>query len=240
MKKAMKAGNELMERQRLQLTQLISLLQKIEAQVKSSQQSIFEDLANHQAFIKELFIKASTVVSSVHQSGGSNDLSQVMLKILKSTFAQVGAALGSVEVGVEDLITGLADKMCNPMVQYVHGLKLEMQKGTHSCLLEVVKEMHETMQVRRLELEEARNHTRLAEQGRIEALSRLTQSEETAKKLTMSLRLLTDDTTGREEEVNDFHRIIHLFLLINLVGNNSCKKFKVNHPPHTPLKKTSN
>lgn len=193
-----------MKRQKLQLNQLISLLKKIEAQVNSSQKSIFQDLANQQAFIRKLFVKASSYVSSVNQSNRSNELSPTMLKILKVTFDQVGAALGSVEVGIGDLIAELAEKMCNPMVQFANGLKVEMETGTCSCLLEIVKEMHATMQIGRLELEEARNQTRLAEQNRIEALSRLAKSEETAKLLTTSLRLLTEDTTGLEEETKVF------------------------------------
>ncbi|KAH6795540.1 hypothetical protein C2S51_036526 [Perilla frutescens var. frutescens] len=200
MKKAIKAGNELMERQKLQLVQLITLLKNIEAQVNSSQKSIFQDLANHQACIRKLFLKASSYVSSVHQSGRSNDLSRTMLLILKATFDQVGAAFGSVEVGIDDLIKELSDKMCNPMVQYANGLKVEIQRGTSSCLLEVVKEMHEAMQARRYELDEARNQTWLAEQSRIEAVSRLMKSEETAKKLTISLGLLIEDTIGLYEK----------------------------------------
>ncbi|KAL1562860.1 hypothetical protein AAHA92_05390 [Salvia divinorum] len=199
MEKAMKAGNELIERQKLQLIHIKVILQNIEAQVNSSRESIVQDLAKCQAFISRLFRKASSVVSSAHQSGRSNDLPQVTQKVLQYTFDRVGAALGSVEVGVEDMITGLADKMCNPMFQYVCGLKAEMKRGACSCLLETVKEMHEVMQVRRLELEEAKSQTRYAEQSRIEALSRLTQSEETAKKLMMSLRLLSDDRTGLEQ-----------------------------------------
>ncbi|XP_042062492.1 uncharacterized protein LOC121806501 isoform X1 [Salvia splendens] len=200
MEKAMKAGNELMERQKLQIIHIIGILQNIEDQVNSSKKSIVQDLAECQSFISKLFRKASSVVSSAHQSGRSNDLAQVTQKVLKYTFNQVGLALGSVEVGVEDIITGLADQMCNPMCQYVHGLKAEMKTGACSYLLETVKEMHEVMQVRRLELEEAKSQTRYAEQSRIEALSMLTQSEETAKELMMSLRLLSDDRTGLEQE----------------------------------------
>ncbi|XP_042058751.1 uncharacterized protein LOC121803114 [Salvia splendens] len=200
MEKAMKAGNELMERQKLQIIHIISILHNIEDQVNSSRKSIVQDLAECQSFISKLFRKASLVVSSAHQSGRSNDLAQVTQKVLKYTFNQVGVALGSVEVGVEGMITGLADKMCNPMCQYVRGLKAEMKTGACSCLLETVKEMHEVMQVRRLELEEAKSQTRYAEQSRIEALSMLTQSEETSKKLMMSLRLLSDDRTELEQE----------------------------------------
>ncbi|KAI3465145.1 hypothetical protein Pfo_021808 [Paulownia fortunei] len=201
MSRAMTAGNELMERQKLQLVQLISLLKKIEAQVNSSQKSIFQNLADHQAVIKKFFIKAFANVSAIHQSGQSNDLSHMMLKILKATFDQVGVALGSVEVGIDDLICELAEKMCNPMVEYVNGLKVEMKKGTCSRLLEVVKEMDGAMKVRKFELEEARKQARLAEQSRIEALSKLKKSEETARKMTISLGLLIEDTKESEEKL---------------------------------------
>lgn len=199
MNKAMQAANELIERQKLQLVQLITLLRKIEAQVNSSQNSIIQNLADHQAFMKKFFLKAFSYVSSVHHSGQSNDLSRGMLKILKATCDHVGAALGSVEAGIDDLISELADKMCNPMVEYVNGLKIEMKNGTCSSLLEVVKEMHEAMHIRAVELEEARHQARLAQESRVEVLSRLMKSEETARKLTISLGFLTEDNTGPEE-----------------------------------------
>ncbi|KAK6127832.1 hypothetical protein DH2020_038434 [Rehmannia glutinosa] len=202
MNRAMTAGNELMERQKLQLMQLISLLKKIEAQVNSSQKSIFQNLSEHQAVIKKFFLKAFTYVSAIHQSDKSNDdLTYMMLKILKATFEQVGVALGSVEVGIDDLIRELAEKMCNPMVEYVNGLKVEVKTGTCSHLLEVVKEMDGAMKVRKFELDEARKQARLAEQSRIEALSKLKKSEETARKMTVSLGLLIEDTKESEENL---------------------------------------
>ncbi|KAK6153863.1 hypothetical protein DH2020_013502 [Rehmannia glutinosa] len=202
MNRAMTAGNELMERQKLQLMQLISLLKKIEAQVNSSQKSIFQNLSEHQAVIKKFFLKAFTYVSAIHQSDKSNDdLTYMMLKILKATFEQVGVALGSVEVGIDDLIRELAEKMCNPMVEYVNGLKVEVKTGTCSRLLEVVKEMDGAMKVRKFELDEARKQARIAEQSRIEALSKLKKSEETAKKMTVSLGLLIEDTKESEENL---------------------------------------
>ncbi|KAG8388165.1 hypothetical protein BUALT_Bualt02G0097500 [Buddleja alternifolia] len=202
MNRAMTVGNELMERQKLQLIQLINLLKKIEAQVNSSQNSIFQSLADHQASIKKFFLKAATYVSAIHQSNQNNELSHMMLKLLKATFDEVGVALNSVEVGIDDLISELAAKMCNPMVQYVNGLKVEMKTGTCSRLLEVVKEMDGAMKVRKFELEEERKRATLAEQSRIEALSKLKASEETARKMTKSLGLLIEDTPTTEPEEN--------------------------------------
>ncbi|KAL9170004.1 hypothetical protein ABFS82_04G116300 [Erythranthe guttata] len=203
MNRATKAGDELMERQKLQLMQLISLLKKIEALVNSSQKNIFQNLSDHRVFMKKFFLKAFTYISAIHQSGQSKDLCQMMLKILKATFDQVGVALGSVEVGVDDLICELAEKMCNPMVEYVNGLKVEMKTGTCSSLLEVVKEMNGAMKVRDFELEEARKQARLAEQSRIDALSKLKKSEEAAQKLTLSLGLLIGDAPESEENLTE-------------------------------------
>ncbi|KAL6552354.1 hypothetical protein OROHE_007718 [Orobanche hederae] len=202
MSRAATAGSELMETQKLQLMQLISLLKKIEAQVNSSQKSIFQNLADHQAIIKKFFLKALTYVSAMHQSGHNSDLSRIMLKILKATFDQVGVALGSVEVGIDDLICELAEKMCNPMVEYVNGLKVEIKAGTCSRLLEVIKEMDGAMKIRKFELDEARKQARLAEQSRIEALSKLMKSEETAMKMSVSLGLLTETNEPEENSTS--------------------------------------
>ncbi|XP_051152589.1 uncharacterized protein LOC127266391 isoform X2 [Andrographis paniculata] len=199
MTKAMAAGNELMERQKLRLTQLISLLKKIESQVNSSQNSIFQNLANHQAFMKKFFMKTFSYVSAVHQSGQSNDLSNMMLKILKATSDQVGIAIRSVEVGVDNLVCELAEKMCNPMAEYVNGLKIEVKTGISLRLLEIAKEMDEAIKIGQLELEVARNQARLAEQSRLEALIKLQKAEETAKKLTISLGLLIEDAPESQE-----------------------------------------
>lgn len=201
MNRAIIAGNELMERQKLQLLQLINLLKNIEALVNSNQKNIFQDLANHQTFIKKFFSKAFTYISAIHQSGQSTDLCQVMLKILKATYDQVGVAFGSVEVGIDDLISELAEKMCDPMAEYVNGLKVEMRRGTCSQLLEVVKEMDGAMKVRNFELEEARKQARLAEQSRIEALSKLKKAEELARKVKLSPGFLIEYATESEEKL---------------------------------------
>ncbi|KAL3835418.1 hypothetical protein ACJIZ3_010154 [Penstemon smallii] len=197
--RALTAGNELIERQKLQLMQLIKLLRNIEAQVNSSQNNIFERLANHQNYIRKFFLKAFTYVSEIHQSSPRNDISLMMLKLLKATFDQVGDALGSVEVGVDDLTRELADKMCNPMVEYVNSLKTEMKAGTCSRLLEVVKEMDGAIKVRKFELEETRRKAMLAEQSKMESLSKLREAEETTRKLTISLGVLTGDSIESEE-----------------------------------------
>ncbi|CAA0811263.1 Unknown protein [Striga hermonthica] len=186
MVRATTAGNEFMERQKLQLMQLISLLKKIEAQVNLSQRSISQNLSDHQADMEKFFLKAFAYISSTHQSGPSNELFHVMLKILRATFNQVVAALESVEVGIDDLIRELAQKMCGPMVEYANGLKVEIRAGTCSRLLEVIKEMDGAMKVRELELEEARKRARSAEEGRIKAMNMLMKLGKAGGKMTMS------------------------------------------------------
>lgn len=190
MNRAMIASNELKDRQMQQLIRLIDLLRKIEAQVNSSHKSIFQSLADHQASIQNFFLKALTYASSIHQSNQKNDLSLVMLKLFKAASDLIVGALGSVELQVEDLIHELATHMCNPMVEYVNVLKVEMKSGTCSHLLEVVKEMDSVMIAKKFELEEARKKARLAELSRVEALSKLREMEETTQKMTLYPGLL--------------------------------------------------
>ncbi|CAI9773688.1 unnamed protein product [Fraxinus pennsylvanica] len=181
--RATTAGKELREKQKLQLMQLIHLLKQIEIQVNSSKNDILETLYVHQVSLKRFFHKAFTHVSAIHQSSRDNGMSLMMLTLLKASFDHVGAAVSSVEVGVDNLIRDLAEKMCNPMVEYVHALKGEFTTGTCTRLLTVVEEMDGAMRVRRLELQEARNRAVLAEKSRLELLRKLKESEEMVKKL---------------------------------------------------------
>ncbi|KAL2539396.1 hypothetical protein Adt_00374 [Abeliophyllum distichum] len=181
--RATTAGKELREKQKLQLMQLVHLLKQIEIQVNSSENDILQTLYDHQASIKRFFLKAFTHVSAIHQSRRDNGMSIMMLKLLKYSFDHVEAALGSVEVGVGNLTRELAEKMCNPMVEYVHALKGELTTGTCTRLLTVVEEMDGAMRVRRLELQEARNRATLAEKSRLELLRKLKESEEMVRKL---------------------------------------------------------
>lgn len=176
MNKALKANNELMEKQKLKVVQLITILKNIKSQVNSSRTSMFEIICARKEFIQKLFTKASSLVS------GSGDRYMV-LKVLQVTFHHLRATFESVEAGLEEMINELAKKMCNPMVDYVHSLRAEMQTGKCLSLLEFVEEMHEEMKAKELELVKARNHARLSEQRMTEALSRLQKSEETVRKL---------------------------------------------------------
>lgn len=201
MTRAMAASKDLMERQKQRFIELITLLKKIENQVNSSQNIIYQNLADHRAFMKKFFIKAFTCISEIQHSGHSEDLPNVMRKILKATYDQVGAALRSVEVGIDDMMHELAEKMCSPMVEYANGIKNDMKTGICSHLLEIVKEMDSTMKLEKFQLEEARKQATLAEQSRSEALIKLQKSEEIAGMLTKSLQYLTEDNSVSNENL---------------------------------------
>ncbi|KAK9278659.1 hypothetical protein L1049_028232 [Liquidambar formosana] len=131
----------------------------------------------------------------------------ITLKLLRVTFDHVSAALGSVEVGVEDLMHELAEQMCDPMVEYVKCLKTEMTTGTCSSLLATVEEMAGVMRDVRLELEDARKKVRIAENRKIEALSRLAESEERVRRMKENLGFLLEAKNGFME-----HTVPHKFL----------------------------
>lgn len=215
--RATSAGKELREKQKLQLLQLIHLLKQIEIQVNSSKSDILETLYGHQVSIRRFFHKAFAHVSAIHQSSRDNGMSLMMLKLLKASFDHVGAAISSVEVGVDSLIRDLAEKMCNPMVEYVHALKGEFTTGTCNRLLTVVEEIEEAMRVRRLELQEARNRAVLAEKSRLELLRKLKESEEMVKKLTTHDRYLLEDNRKTKENLMQQKVLLHIIICFYLV-----------------------
>lgn len=181
--KATMAGKELIQKQRLQLAELIHLLRQIEGQVNSSQNNLSQTISDHQVSIHKFFQRTITYVSAIHQSSQSNGAFLITLKLLKATYDHMRAVLGSVEDGVDDLMNDLAERMCNPMVQYVKGLKAEMTTGSCPRLLAMVEEMGGAMRDGRLELEEARKKVRVEEARKIEALSKLKESEENVRKM---------------------------------------------------------
>ncbi|KAG5537308.1 hypothetical protein RHGRI_024678 [Rhododendron griersonianum] len=181
--KATMASKELLQKQRLQLTQLVHLLRKIESQVNSSQDDILQNLADHQASIHKFFQRGIAYITAVHQTGQSNGTFLAALKLFKATFDHMDAALGSVEKGVEDMMYQLAEQMCNPMVEYVKGLKAEMASGTCPRLLAIVEDMGGAMRNGKMELEEARKKVQVAEERNLEALCRLKESEERTRRM---------------------------------------------------------
>ncbi|XP_059638823.1 uncharacterized protein LOC132281105 [Cornus florida] len=181
--KATLAAKELIQKQRLQLTQLVQLLRKIETQVNSSQNDILQTLDDHRASIHKFFQKATAYASAIHQSSQNRGTLLITSKLLKAIFDHVAAALSSVECGVEDLMHELAEQMCSPMVEYAKVLKTEMTSGACPRLLTIVEGMGEAMMDRRLELEKARKSARIAEERKIEALTMLKESEERVRKM---------------------------------------------------------
>lgn len=185
-----------MQRQRLQLTQLVHLLRKIEIEVNSSQSNIFETISEHKVSMHKFFQKAVRYLSAVYQSGQSHDAFLVTLKILKATFGHVNDVLGSVEGSVDDLMHELAELMCYPMVEYVKALKAEITIGTCPRLLAIVEEMGGVIKDGRLELEEARMKVRGAEARKVEALSKLKESEERIRKMKTQLGFFLEAQKG--------------------------------------------
>ncbi|XP_052174772.1 uncharacterized protein LOC127789809 isoform X2 [Diospyros lotus] len=180
--KATMLGRELIQKQRLQLIQLVQLLKQIETQVNSSHSDILQALTDHRISIHKFFQKAMASVVCIHQAGQNND-TDVTLKLLRATFEHVDVALGSVEGGIEDLMQELAKEMCSPMVEYVRGLKAEMTTGTCLHLLSVVEEMGRELRDGKLELEQAQRNMRAAEERNIETLSNLKKSEDSIRKM---------------------------------------------------------
>ncbi|KDP22530.1 hypothetical protein JCGZ_26361 [Jatropha curcas] len=174
--KATIAGKELMEKQQTNLLHLVQLLRQVEIQVNCHQDEIFETLDNHRASLHNLFQKAIHYISDVHSQNRDNFLTT--LNLLQVMFNNVDAILGSVEGGVNNLMQELAEKMCNPMVEYVKSLKDDMKNGTCVRLLAMVEEMERMISNGRLELEDARKKVRVAEEGKIEAVCKLKTIEE--------------------------------------------------------------
>uniref|UniRef100_A0A5B7BBA1 Myb-like domain-containing protein n=1 Tax=Davidia involucrata TaxID=16924 RepID=A0A5B7BBA1_DAVIN len=206
--KATMEGKELIQKQKLQLIQLVHLLRQIETQVNSSQNDILQTLADHRASIHKFFQRATAYISAIHHSGQNHGTFLItVLKLLQAIFNHVGVALESVEGGVEDLMHELAEQMCNPMVEYVKGLKTEMTSGTCPRLLAIVEEMGGAMRDGRLELEEARKKVRIAEEKKLEALNRLKESEERGRRMKEYLGLFLEAKKGSME-----HSALHKLL----------------------------
>ncbi|MCL7041965.1 hypothetical protein MKW94_022098 [Papaver nudicaule] len=181
-----KAGNEAMEKQRVQLQKLVYLLRKIEIHVNTRQDDILETL-NHQAnSIRSIFRKSASYLTNVHRidQTANNHLETTtlivtVLKLLKGIFEQMNLVTGSVEDGVQDLVRELAEHMCNPMVDYVQEIKAEMAAGgTLKKLIDVMSEMERVIVDGRSKLEEAKNEVRVEQARKFDALRRLKESEE--------------------------------------------------------------
>ncbi|KAF2311594.1 hypothetical protein GH714_025120 [Hevea brasiliensis] len=181
------AGKELMEKQQTNFLQLVRLLRQIEIQVNCRQDDIFGTLDSHRVSLNKFFQKSVSHISALHSQ--NHDIFLITLRLLKEIFNNVNAILGSVEGGVENLIQGLAEKMCNPMVEYVMGMKDDIRNGTLVRLLAMVEEMERRIRDGTLQLEEARKKVRVAEEGKIEAICKLKTIEERVTRMNEHLSL---------------------------------------------------
>ncbi|KAJ0111114.1 hypothetical protein Patl1_01328 [Pistacia atlantica] len=191
------AGKELVENQQAKLIQLVHMLRKIETQVNSRQNDILQTLACHRVSLHKIFLKVMCSLSNLHSQ--NRDTYFVTLKLLRAIFDFMGSVFGSVENGVDELIENLAEHMCNPMVEYVKGLKADMKFGTCARLLAVVEEMDIAVKNGRIELEEARVRVRVAEEGKIEALCKLKEAEERVRRMSERVRFLPEAKTESRE-----------------------------------------
>ncbi|KAK2662217.1 hypothetical protein Ddye_000791 [Dipteronia dyeriana] len=116
-----------------------------------------------------------------------------MLKLLQGLFHYMGIVFGSVESGVEELMQSLAAHICNPMVEYVKGFNADMKFGTCMHLSATVEEMEMELRNGRLELEEAKKRIRVAEEVKVEALSKLNDTHERVGRLNELLEFLSEN-----------------------------------------------
>ncbi|MBA0578304.1 uncharacterized protein LOC105785696 [Gossypium raimondii] len=179
--KAIIAGKEFYEKQETQLLQLVHLLRQVENRVNSHQDDILQSLATQRGSLQNLFRKAVYYISAFHSQ--NHDIFLITQKLLQLIFYKTDAVLSSVEDNVQGLMQDLAERMCNPMVEYVKGLRADLKIGTCARLLDTVDEMERCMRNGRIELEEARKKVRVAEEGRIKALCKLKETEEKVRKM---------------------------------------------------------
>lgn len=197
--KATKVGKEFLEKQQMQLIQLVEILKKIETQVNSHESDMVQNLANYRASLHKFFQKAIHCISALHSQ--NHDTFLPSLKILRIIFDNMNVVLGSVEDGIENLMQALAGQMCDPMVKYVNNLKADLKIGTCARLMTIMEEVERATGARRLELEEARKRVRIAEEDKMKALCRLKQTEDRVTRMKGCLGLLLE---ARKEAAEPF------------------------------------
>ena len=102
---------------------------------------------------------------------------------------------------MDNLINRLAEQMCQPMMEYVKSVKAEMTTGTCPRLVGTLENIRKVTRDGRVELEQARKKVRLAEERKLEALSKLKESEERLKKMRQYMGLSIND----KKESTDHH-----------------------------------
>ncbi|KAL4575594.1 hypothetical protein LXL04_022442 [Taraxacum kok-saghyz] len=180
---AMTAGKEIIQKQRLQLIQLLQVLKQVEICVNSSQKNMFQTIDDQKENIQTFVQKAATYVSRIQQSSHDGSAFTITLKLLKAIYEHICAVLSSVEGGVDNLVNKLTEQMAKPMMEYARSFKAEMTTGTCHHLLAALEDMKEVERDRRVELSQARKKVRVAEEMTLQVLSKLRESEERIKKM---------------------------------------------------------
>ncbi|KAM1185859.1 hypothetical protein ACFX2G_015431 [Malus domestica] len=189
--KAAVAGRLVMEKQKDQLVQLVGILKHIETQVNARQSHMVKTLTHRRLYIQKFFRRAVDYLSSVDRVD-HRTFQIAILKLLRAVFDEMGAVLGSVETDVDDLLVDLGEQMCDPMVEYVEGVKADLSEGSCVRLVGLVKEMAMEAGEARVEMEAARSRAAVAEAKRVEALSRLREAENNVCKLKECLKFLPE------------------------------------------------
>ncbi|CAH2043942.1 unnamed protein product [Thlaspi arvense] len=196
--KAESAGKEILHKHKGQLRQLVHMLKHIETQVNSHREDILQMVDSRRTFFHEFIQKSLYYLSSAHSQ--NHDTFPVTVKLLRVLFNHINEVLGSVDTGVNDLMQALAKNMCNPMTKYVGNLAAEIKLGPCVKLMNVVNEMERANADTRRELQDARERIRLAEETKIEALSRLKKAEDQVQRMTSSARFLLPPTQKKQAE----------------------------------------
>ncbi|KAI3504518.1 hypothetical protein L1887_26048 [Cichorium endivia] len=179
----MMAGKEMIQTQKSQLVELLQILKQVESCVNSSQKSMFQTIYDHKDSIETFIQKAASYVSVIQESSHDDRACTITLKLLKAIHEHVCAVLSSVGGSVENLVKKLSEQMGRPMMKYVKSFKAEMTEGTCHRLLIALEDMREVARDRRVELAQAREKVRAAEERTLQALRKLRESEERMKKM---------------------------------------------------------
>lgn len=174
------------------------MLRQIETQVNSHRGDIVQMLDDGRNSFQEFIQKSLYYLSSVHSR--NDDTFPATVKLLRILFNNINELLGSVDTGVTDLMQALSKNMCNPMSKYVGNLAAEVKGGPCVQLMKVVNEMERANADTRRELEDARERIRLAEERKMEALSRLKKAEDQVQRMTSSARFLLPSSQKKQEE----------------------------------------
>ncbi|XP_071721733.1 uncharacterized protein [Rutidosis leptorrhynchoides] len=199
--KASIAGKELVKSQQTRLSNLFCTLKQVEAQVNSHHNDLLESLANHRATMKKFLEKAVHFLSTV-DGKSQEEVFMVSMKIFRAVFEKICGVLGSVENGVDNLMQDLAKEMCPPVVHFVKGLHSDIKQGLSIQFLSMVEEIEISLENGRLQLEEARTNSRIAEEAKREALCKLKETEERVRKLQTGQFGAAHKLTGKKVDDN--------------------------------------